>query len=154
MNLICGINPVLEALTAGTRAFDRLLVVKGLRNRRVSDAIGRASQLGVPLRFETREALDRLAAGVPHQGVIAVVSPKPVMGLSDLLAVARDPALLVVLDGIEDPRNLGAIVRTVEASGADGVLLPERHSAGLSDTVSRSSAGALAHVKVARKIGR
>ena len=85
MNLICGINPVLEALQAGTRQFDRLLVVKGLRNRRVSDAIARASQIGVPLRFETREALDRMAAGVPHQGIIAVVSPKPVIGVDELL---------------------------------------------------------------------
>src|SRR5688572_12291059 len=150
MNLICGINPVLEALQAGTRQFDRLLVVKGLRNRRVSDAITRASELGVPLRFETREALDRMASGVPHQGIIAVVSPKPVLGVHELLAGARDPALVVVLDGVEDPRNLGAILRTVEAAGADGVLLPERHSAGLSETVGRASAGALEHVKVAR----
>ena len=74
MNLICGINPVLEALAAGTRHFDRLLVVKGLRNRRISDAIRRATQLGIPLRFETRETLDRMAGGVPHQGLIAVVS--------------------------------------------------------------------------------
>jgi 23S rRNA (guanosine2251-2'-O)-methyltransferase len=150
MNLICGINPVLEALQAGTRQFDRLLVVKGLRNRRVSEAIARASQSSVPLRFETRETLDRLAAGVPHQGIIAVVSPKPVMGVHELLAAARDPALVLVLDGVEDPRNLGAILRTAEAAGADGVLLPERHSAGLSETVARASAGALEHVKVAR----
>jgi 23S rRNA (guanosine2251-2'-O)-methyltransferase len=150
MDFICGINPVLEALSAGRRHFDRLLVVKGLRNRRVSEAITRASQLGVALRFETREALDRLAGGTPHQGIIAVVSPTPAIALSDLLATAHDPALLVVLDGIEDPRNLGAIVRTVEAAGADGVLLPERHSAGLSETVNRASAGALEHVKVAR----
>ena len=121
MNLICGINPVLEALAAGTRHFDRLLVVKGLRNRRISDAIGRASQLGVPLRFEPREALDRMAGGVPHQGLIAVVSAKALVGLDQLLDTAREPALVVVLDGIEDPRNLGAILRTAEAAGADGV---------------------------------
>jgi 23S rRNA (guanosine2251-2'-O)-methyltransferase len=150
MNLICGINPVLEALAAGTRHFDRLLVVKGLRNRRISEAITRASRLGVPLRFEPREALDRMAAGVPHQGVIAVVSPKALVGLDQILDKAREPALVVVLDGIEDPRNLGAILRTAEAAGADGVLLPERHSAGLSETVSRASAGALEHVRVAR----
>jgi len=150
MNLICGINPVLEALSAGTRHFDRLLVVKGLRNRRISEAIARASKLGVPLRFEPREALDRMAGGVPHQGLIAVVSPKALVGLDQLLDKAREPALLVVLDGIEDPRNLGAIIRTAEAAGADGVLLPERHSAGLSETVSRASAGALEHVRVAR----
>jgi 23S rRNA (guanosine2251-2'-O)-methyltransferase len=150
MNLICGINPVLEALAAGSRHFDRLLVVKGLRNRRISDAIGRASQLGVPLRFEPREALDRMAGGVPHQGLIAVVSEKALVSLEQLLEVARDPALVVVLDGIEDPRNLGAILRTSEAAGADGVVLPERHSAGLSETVARASAGGLEHVRVAR----
>jgi 23S rRNA (guanosine2251-2'-O)-methyltransferase len=150
MNLICGINPVLEALAAGTRHFDRLLIVKGLRSRRLSDAIRRATQLSIPLRFEMRETLDRMAAGVPHQGIIAMVSEKPMLSLDALLGAARDPALLVALDGVEDPRNLGAILRSVEAAGADGVLLPDRHSAGLSETVARASAGALEHVKVAR----
>ncbi len=149
MNLICGINPVLEALGAGTRHFDRLLVVKGLRNKRISDAISRAGHLGIPLRFEARETLDRMAAGVPHQGLIAVVSAKPVTTIEKVLEEARTPALVVVLDGVEDPRNLGAILRTVEAAGADGVLLPDRHSAGLSETVNRASAGGLEHVKVA-----
>ena len=150
MNLICGINPVFEALAAGTRHFDRLLIVKGLRSRRLADAIRRATHLGIPLRFEMRETLDRMAGGVLHQGVIAVVSEKPVLSLESLLETARDPALVVVLDGVEDPRNLGAILRTAEAAGADGVLLPERHSAGLSETVGRASAGALEHVHVAR----
>lgn len=150
MNLICGINPVLEALNARTRHFDRLLVVKGLRNRRVSEAIAQASKLGIPLRFEARETLDRLAVGVPHQGLIAVVSAKPVLSLESVLEQARTPALLLLLDGVEDPRNLGAILRTAEAAGTDGVLLPERHSAGLSETVGRASAGALEHVHVAR----
>jgi 23S rRNA (guanosine2251-2'-O)-methyltransferase len=150
MNLICGINPVLEALSARTRHFDRLLVVKGLRNRRVSEAITHASRLGIPLRFEARETLDRLAGGVPHQGLIAVVSAKPAMSLETVVEQARTPALLVALDGVEDPRNLGAILRTAEAAGADGVLVPDRHSAGLSETVARASAGALEHVKVAR----
>jgi 23S rRNA (guanosine2251-2'-O)-methyltransferase len=150
MNIICGINPVVEALSSGTRHFDRLLVAKGLRNRRVAEAMRLASQKGVPLRFETRETLDRLAGEVPHQGLVAVVSAKPVMALETLLEQARTPALLVVLDGVEDPRNLGAILRTVEASGADGVLLPERHTAGLSETVARASAGGLEHVRVAR----
>jgi 23S rRNA (guanosine2251-2'-O)-methyltransferase len=150
MNLICGINPVLEALGAGTRHFDRLLVAKGLRNRRISEAIHKATHLAVPLRFETRETLDRMAGEVPHQGIIAVVSAKPTMSLESLLEGVKEPALLMVLDGVEDPRNLGAILRTAEAAGVDGVLLPERHSAGLSETVGRASAGALEHVKVAR----
>ena len=91
-----------------------------------------------------------MAGGVAHQGIIAIVSEKPVLSLESLLDSAREPALVVVLDGVEDPRNLGAILRTAEAAGADGVMLPERHSAGLSETVSRASAGALEHVKVAR----
>ncbi len=150
MNLICGINPVLEALASGSRHFDRLLIAKGLRNRRISDAISHASRQAVPLRFETRETLDRLAGGVPHQGVIAVVSPRPASSIEELLATARDPALFVVLDGVEDPRNLGAILRTAEGAGCDGVLLPDRHSAGLTETVNRASAGALEHVRLAR----
>jgi len=150
VNIICGINPVLEALSSGTRHFDRLLVAKGLRNRRVTEAMRLASQRGVPLRFETRETLDRMAGDVPHQGLVGVVSAKPVMSLEALLEQARAPELVVVLDGVEDPRNLGAILRTSEAAGADGVLLPERHTAGLSETVARASAGGIEHVKVAR----
>jgi 23S rRNA (guanosine2251-2'-O)-methyltransferase len=150
MNLICGINPVLEALHAGTRLFDRLLIAKGVRNRRVSEAIALASRLGVPLRFEGRPTLDRMANGLNHQGLIAVVSSKAATDLEALLGSAHDPGLLVVLDGVEDPRNLGAIIRTVEAAGADGVIQPERHSAPLSETVSRASAGALEYVNVAR----
>ena len=150
MMLICGVNPVLEALAAGTRHFDRLLVVKGLRGKRLAEAIRRATRMGIAIRFEMRETLDRMAGGVPHQGIIAIVSEKPVLTLEALLETARQPALLVVLDGVEDPRNLGAILRTVEAAGADGVLLPERHSAGLSETVARASAGAIEHVRVAR----
>ena len=150
MNLICGINPVIEALIASTRHFDRLLIVKGLRSKRLSEAIRRATKLGIPLRFEMRETLDRMAGGVAHQGIIAIVSEKPVLSLESLLDSAREPALVVVLDGVEDPRNLGAILRTAEAAGADGVMLPERHSAGLSETVSRASAGAIEHVRVAR----
>ncbi|MCM2257924.1 MAG: 23S rRNA (guanosine(2251)-2'-O)-methyltransferase RlmB, partial [Vicinamibacteria bacterium] len=150
MNLICGINPVLEALAAGTRHFDRLLVVKGIRNRRVNDALTQAGQRGIPLRFESRETLDRVAAGVNHQGLIAVVSAKPLLHLEDVATAAKGHGLLVALDGVEDPRNLGAILRTAEGAGADGVLLPERRSAGLSEVVARASAGALEHVKVAR----
>ena len=150
MDIICGINSVLEAFAAGSRHFDRLLVVKGTRNPRVDEVLGRAGHHGIPLRFESRETLDRMAGGVPHQGVIAVVSAKPVFAVETLLETLRDPALLVVLDGVEDPRNLGAILRTSEAAGVDGVLLPERHSAGLSETVARASAGALEHVRVAR----
>ena len=151
MNLICGINPVLEALAAGHAPLRPAARGQGpaqparLRGDRAAPASS-----AIPLRFEARETLDRMAGGVPHQGLIAVVSAKPVLDLESLLGRRATPALVVVLDGVEDPRNLGAILRTAEAAGADGVLLPERHSAGLSETVSRASAGALEHVKVAR----
>jgi 23S rRNA (guanosine2251-2'-O)-methyltransferase len=150
MTLLCGINPVLEALNAGTRHFERLLIVKGLRNARADEIVSRATQLGIPLRFEPRETLDRLAGGLRHQGIIAVVSARPLLTMESLLEDARDPAAVILLDGVEDPRNLGAILRTAEAAGVDGVLLPERHSAPLSETVARSSAGALEHVRIAR----
>ena len=151
MNLICGINPVLEALAAGTRHFDRLLIVKGLRSRRLSEAIRRATRLGIPLRFEMRETLDRMAGGVPHQGIIAIVSEKPVLSLEALLDTARAAGARSSCSTASRTRaTSGAILRTAEAAGADGVLLPERHSAGLSETVARASAGALEHVQVAR----
>lgn len=150
MSLICGVHSVLEALDAGVRHFDRLLIVKGFRSHRIADVIRRAGQAGVPLRFEARETLDRMAGGLNHQGIMGVVSSLPLMRAEDLLEAARDPALLLVLDGVEDPRNMGAILRTAETAGADGVLIPERRSAPLSETVSRASAGAAEHVRVAR----
>jgi 23S rRNA (guanosine2251-2'-O)-methyltransferase len=150
MDLICGINPVLEALHAATRHFDRLLVVKGMRNPRLAEIVSRGSQQGIPLRFESRETLDRMAGPVPHQGIIAVVSQKPLERLEEITGSLKDPGLLVLLDGVEDPRNLGAILRTCEGAGVQGVLLPERRSAGLSETVARSSAGALEHLRIAR----
>src|SRR5579862_9244554 len=131
MDFICGINPVLEALSAATRHFDRLLVVKGMRNHRLSEIVTRGSQEGIPLRFESRETLDRMAGSVPHQGIIAVVSSKPLARLEEITGTMKDPGLVVLLDGVEDPRNLGAILRTCEGAGVHGVLLPDRRSAGL-----------------------
>ncbi len=150
VSLICGVHSVIEALEAGVRHFDRLLIVKGVRSRRIADVIRRAGQAGVPLRFEVRETLDRLAGGLNHQGIMGVVSSLPLMSAEDLLEAARDPALLLVLDGVEDPRNMGAILRTAETAGADGVLIPERRTAALSEAVSHASAGAADHVRVAR----
>jgi 23S rRNA (guanosine2251-2'-O)-methyltransferase len=150
MSVICGINPVLEALRARNREFDRVIVAKGVRNQRVSEAMREATRRGIPLRFAAREALDRMVGGINHQGLVAVVSVKPVMDLEGLMDKAGDQPLIVVLDGVEDPRNLGAILRTVEAAGGDGVVLPERHSAGLTEVVGRASAGAMEYVRVAR----
>jgi len=99
------------------------------------------------VRFESREALDRAAKGAPHQGVIAFGVAHQYAELEDILADAR---LLVILDGVEDPHNLGAIIRTAHAAGVNGIIVPERRSAPLSETVARVSAGALEYMPVAR----
>jgi 23S rRNA (guanosine2251-2'-O)-methyltransferase len=153
MNILRGIHAVREALAAG-RALERILIGHGRHGERIEEIVQLARQRGVPVRFEDRAQLDRLAHGSEHQGVIAIAGAKPAASLEDLLAkAATDPAhkpLLVLLDGVEDPQNLGAIVRTALAAGADGVVIPERRAAGLTETVERASAGALAHLPVAR----
>jgi 23S rRNA (guanosine2251-2'-O)-methyltransferase len=150
MPIVCGIHPVLEALAAGSRTIERVVVTKGVRNKGILEVIRKASERGVPLRFEPREALDRAVDGERHQGVLAVVAEKGLLTLEELQKSARTPALFMLLDGVEDPRNLGAIIRSVDASGADGVILPDRHTASLSDAASRTAAGALESVKIAR----
>jgi 23S rRNA (guanosine2251-2'-O)-methyltransferase len=104
----------------------------------------------VSVRFEDRQQIDRLVGTREHQGVAALGAAKPAAELEDLLRLKTGHGLLVLLDGIEDPHNLGAIVRTSLAAGANGVIIPERRAAGLTDTVERASAGALAHLPVAR----
>jgi 23S rRNA (guanosine2251-2'-O)-methyltransferase len=109
-----------------------------------------ARSKSVPVRFEERSQIDRLAGTREHQGIAALAAAKPALELEDLLAAKTPQGLLVLLDGIEDPHNLGAIVRTALAAGANGVIIPERRAVGLTDTVERASAGALAHLPVAR----
>ena len=112
--------------------------------------VQKAKSRGVPVRFEDRQQLDRVAGTREHQGVAALVAAKRAAELEDLLAANDGRGLLVLLDGVEDPHNLGAIVRSSLAAGAQGVVIPERRAAGLTDTVERASAGALAHLPIAR----
>ena len=149
MNWITGFHAVEEALAAG-RALDRILIAKGRHGERVEDVVRLAKSRGVPVRFEDRGQIDRVIGVREHQGVAALAAAKPAVELEDLLAAKNERGVLVLLDGIEDPHNLGAIVRTSLAAGAQGVVIPERRAAGLSDTVERASAGALAHLPVAR----
>ena len=142
-----------EALAAG-RALDRIVIAKGRHGERIEKIVQLARQHGVPVRFEDRAQLDRLTHGGEHQGIVAFTSAKQAATLEDLLAktsaTQAHKGLFVLLDGIEDPQNLGAIVRTALAAGADGVVIPERRAAGLTEGVERASAGALAHLPVAR----
>lgn len=149
MNWVTGFHAVEEALTAG-RALDRVVVARGRHGERVEEVVRLAKSRGVPVRFEDRQQIDRATGTREHQGVAALVAAKTVAELEDLLADKQGAGLLVLLDGVEDPHNLGAIVRTSLAAGAKGVVIPERRAAGLSDTVERASAGALAHLPVAR----
>jgi len=147
VNALYGIHAVREAI--GARPVEYVLVAQGSHSHRVQQIVDACRAAGISVRFAPRAALDREAGTAQHQDVIAICSAK---GYDDLetLVGGRAKPLLVALDGVEDPGNLGAIVRTAVAAGADGIVIPERRAAGLSPAVARAAAGALEHMKVAR----
>jgi 23S rRNA (guanosine2251-2'-O)-methyltransferase len=153
MDRITGIHAVREALEAGS-AFDRIVITKGRQDTRIEQIVQLARARGIAVRFEDRGQLDRLANTKDHQGVVALVAARPASTLEDVLDRANQSksqqGLIILLDGVEDPHNLGAIIRTALAAGAHGVVIPERRAAGLTDTVARASAGALAHLPIAK----
>jgi len=145
--IIYGLNPVLEALKAG-RA--QRVKVGGRADRRVDEAIALARARGVPVDRVEPSVLERVARGGAHQGIAAEVDAPRDFAIADLVAAAAAQApLIVVLDGIEDPHNVGAILRTVDAAGAHGLVRQERHAAALDGVVAKASAGALASVRIA-----
>ncbi len=149
MAILYGIHSVEQALTAG-RPLERLLVARSGAHGRAQKLVDAARKARVSVRFASREELDREAGTRSHQGVVAVVGSRHYLELEDLLAQARQPALFVLLDGVEDPQNLGAILRTAYCAGASGVVLPERRAAGITAVVEKASAGASEHLPVAR----
>jgi 23S rRNA (guanosine2251-2'-O)-methyltransferase len=151
MNLIYGINAVAEALKARGRSFEWVGVAKERHDLRLQRVIDECRKNGIAVRFMGRAELDRMAGNNAHQGVLAVTSGKQYNELDDLLAEKRGKySLLVLLDGIEDPHNLGAILRTADAAGADGVVIPERRAVGVTPTVTKASAGASEHLPIAK----
>jgi 23S rRNA (guanosine2251-2'-O)-methyltransferase len=147
MSPLAGIHPVREALRAG-RPLDRILIAKGSSGPRIQEIVDLAREHRVPVRFEAREMLDRAVAGAAtHQGVVAFGSAERFATLEETIA---GRGLHVILDGVEDPHNLGAIVRTAHAAGASAVVIPERRAAGLTEVVARSAAGALAYIPLVR----
>jgi 23S rRNA (guanosine2251-2'-O)-methyltransferase len=148
---IYGINPVTEALRAGRATAIR---VSPRADERLTAVVRLAEERDVPVRRVTADELDRLAAGARHrhQGVIADVADATAFSVEDLVIGAKGAALIVVLDGIEDPQNVGAILRTVDAAGADGVVRQSRHAARLDGAAVKASAGAVAHVKIAEVV--
>jgi len=146
MAVLAGIHAVREALRAG-RPLERVVMARGAGGARLQEIVELCRRAGVPVRFEPREALDRLSRQAPHQGVVAVEAVQKAASLGDVL---ERGGLLVVLDGVEDPHNLGAIVRTAYAAGAAAVVAPERRSAPLSEAAAKAAAGALSLLPVVR----
>jgi len=151
--VIEGRNAVNEALKAG-RSFDRLLVQEQIsKEGPVKVIIAKAREKGIVVRFETKENMDRRSVGHHHQGVIGYVAAYDYVSLEDILAAAEaknEKPFILILDGVEDPHNLGAIIRTANICGVHGVVIPKRRACGLTETVVKTSAGALEYTPVCK----
>jgi 23S rRNA (guanosine2251-2'-O)-methyltransferase len=151
VNILYGINTVTEALKARGRNFEWIAVARERNDIRLKRAIDECRKIGVPVRVLSRVELDEIAGNAAHQGLVAATSAKQYSDLDDIVASRRgERSLIVVLDGVEDPHNLGAILRTADAAGADGVVIPERRAAAVTGTVTKTSAGASEHLPIAK----
>tara|TARA_B100000315_G_scaffold249499_3_gene280809 strand:+ start:991 stop:1758 length:768 start_codon:yes stop_codon:yes gene_type:complete len=152
-DLIIGVHSLREALRAVNVRLDQVLIRQGPRNRQHDEIFRLARVSRVPVKFVPSEALNRLARSLKHQGVLGHVSQKAYVSLDTVLEKAETPEMcpfFLVLDGVEDPRNMGAIIRTAEGAGVSGVIISDRRAVGMTGVVARASAGALEHVTVAR----
>jgi 23S rRNA (guanosine2251-2'-O)-methyltransferase len=151
--VLYGFHAVREALRSGAHPLQRLVVAR--TEGRYAELVALARAAHVPVHVEPQASIDRLVRQGRHQGVVGFVAAKRYAELDDILSFAQaqdQPPFLVVLDGVEDPHNLGAVMRTSEAAGVHGMFLPERRAAGLTSAVARSSAGALAHMRIGRAV--
>ena len=152
-DIIFGIHAVSEALKSRERSFEYVAIAKDRTDPRIQRIIDDCRESGVPVRFVPREEIDRETRTRTHQGVMAFTSRKKFSGLDDILENKRGQhAFVLVLDGIEDPHNLGALMRSADGAGVDGVVIPERRAAGITGTVVKASAGASEHLSVARVV--
>lgn len=147
MGKISRLNPLLEALKAPSSRIQKILIQKNSANKKVEDIIIQAKSRGVSCSFVSRQALDKLDPH--HQGIVAFVSEKRMSSFDEIVTSARVP-FFVLVDGVEDPHNLGAIIRTAEGAGVNGIFFPERRAVGLTETVSLVSAGAVEHVRISQ----
>lgn len=152
--IVFGVNPVLEALRARPDAVTRLLVAEGAKPHALAEILALARKADVRIENVARDRVDRAAEGGVHQGIAAEVADFQYAELEDLLAPRKDGAapLLLVLDGIQDPHNLGALVRSAHAFGAHGVVIPQDRAVGMTGAAVKASAGALEHIQVARVV--
>jgi len=154
MEVLYGVHPVAEALRAGRRRFDHVLVAAERHDDRLARLVAECRQAGVRVRQEPREHLTQIAGSNMHQGVVAYVYPRDLLSIEDLFE-SPDPSqsrLLLALDGVEDPQNLGALLRVADGAGVDGVIVTERRSAPLSSVAVKASAGAVEHLRIARVV--
>lgn len=158
MEILYGVHPVEEALRAGKRRFDHVMMARERQDARLEKLAAECRHAGVRVRQESREQLTQLAGTTAHQGVVAVVRPQEFLAIEDLFeppsssdgtAAAR---LVLALDGVEDPQNLGALLRVADGAGVDGVVWTERRSAPLSPVAVKASAGAAEHLRIARVV--
>src|SRR5262245_11953929 len=147
-NRICGVHAVYEALVSRRLPIERIHLAREAHSTKLKEILELARDRSIPVRKEERIVLDRLAEGRVHQGIIAISAALSYADFGTLFDTSKP--LIVVLDGVEDPHNLGAVVRTSEACGASGIVVPERHSAPLTPTVVKASSGAAAYVPIAR----
>ncbi|MEP6849811.1 MAG: 23S rRNA (guanosine(2251)-2'-O)-methyltransferase RlmB [Acidobacteriota bacterium] len=150
-NVLFGTLPVLEALQANARRIDTVMIAEGVRENRLGEIVELARNHGILVSRVSRDQLAKLVRpGANHQGVVAFVASASYVDADSIVDAAGDEALILVLDGVEDPQNLGAVLRSAECSGADGVIIPDRRAVGLTETVAKASAGAIEYVKVAK----
>jgi 23S rRNA (guanosine2251-2'-O)-methyltransferase len=161
MEVLYGVHPVEEAVKAGRRRFDHVLVARERHDERVERLVALCRQAGVRVRQESREQLTVMAQTPAHQGVVAMVHPQEFLSIEDLFeagtvksgaAKSGEARLVLALDGVEDPQNLGALLRVADGAGVDGVVLTERRSAPLSPVAVKASAGAAEHLRIARVV--
>lgn len=155
MEVLYGVHAVEEALRAGRRRFDHVTVARERQDDRLARLVAACRQAGVPVREEPREHLTQLAGTAAHQGVVAMVRPQESLTIEDMfdpLPSSPFARLLLALDGVEDPQNLGALLRVADGAGVDGVILTERRSAPLSPAAVKASAGAAEHLRIARVV--
>jgi 23S rRNA (guanosine2251-2'-O)-methyltransferase len=152
MEVLYGLHPVEEAIRSGSRQLDHVSVARERRDERLEQLINLCRTAGIRVSIEPRDQLTRLARTDAHQGVLAVVRERKFLGVEDLLAPSptQQHRFFLALDGVEDPHNLGALLRTADGAGVDGVIIPERRSAPVTATVAKTSAGASEHVRIAR----
>jgi 23S rRNA (guanosine2251-2'-O)-methyltransferase len=152
MEVLYGLHPVEEAIRSGARRLDHVSIARERRDDRLEKVVQLCKSAGIRVTFDSRDQLTRLAKTDAHQGVLAVVRERQFLGIEDLMAPKEESQhrFFLALDGIEDPHNLGALLRTADGAGVDGVILPERRSAPITGTVAKTSAGASEHVRVAR----